>query len=1140
MRHAAKLAVWILGVPSVLTLLLYLTLLVTPIRLPFGGEAMRSLVQSALPPSSTLTVGDMNLALEHSVWPVIQFASVRLTDGKLGSSVTMDALEVGFSPARALFGQPGTTITIVRPHIQMVQDLSGPRVSSFAVEEDLKGGPPTIRVQEGDNEFPAIAITSEGIDVRGSGQPVLLRSDNDWLIYNLEASEQGIADIVEQAAQGRFSKLVIRDGTVDMIDSVYGLFRRFEAINLEIGPTPDRRDTHGSFAASLGGRTMTGSLSRTVDDAGNSRLEADVSNIDFAALLPFIDSQSSVAAMRGAGALSIDVNFQPAGGKLVDGHFKIDLTGTELRIGEDYFPIATSIMDIVWQPEKGQFFLNESALQIGQSKAYLSGIFAMGLDPTYGPTMGISIKARDLALHPDDMAAPEKPFDTVEFSGWSAPLYGALGIDRLIARKGDGTVEATGRADMLQAGLGLDLSIAGQGVSADDLKRLWPYVMGRDSRDWFVANITAGMVTKARLDFHFPVGTIGGEGDERPIPDGSMQIDMTGTGVAVIPMLTMAAVAVEGETRLQLDDTDLTVSAGGSVLSTTGGDIRIANPALVMDNSDPSGGIIEVSGDIAAPIPALLALVRDQQPDLLDNAELPIDLDAVSGSVDVGLVATIVLADEKTGRPIDVDYVANGTVSDFASAKPIQDRRIGNGQLAFSASQDGYQLGGSAEIDGMAADIEIAGTPTTDPTFRLSSTVDVADLARMGFDVSEFLAGRVRFVARPLADGALQVAVDLKDAAVTLKDIGITKAVGTPGTLSATVTPAGDITQLNDIDLSFGTVRAKGDLTYHATKGLLGASFSQFALSVDDNAQLDVAPIDSGYAVAIRGSQLDLKPMLRQFFGLGEGAGGVQSTQFDQTISLKVKLDRALGYYATTAFNVDLDLLLRGSDMRRANLTAQFSDGNGISVTTNPAPRGRTLSVAFNDAGTILRLLGVYSQLAGGSGNLVLTTDSDLDAEGGQLVMRDFAIVDEANVAQVLGNHSDSRAAIAQQNRLDFDQAQVDFQRRSDRVEVFNAMLTGDTVGGTMRGYIYTDQRQYDLTGTYVPLFGLNNAFQQIPLLGPLLGGREGEGLLGVTFAVQGPLDRPQFRINPLSVLVPGAFRELFEFRAKAQPDGSE
>lgn len=1127
---------WIIGIPCVLALLLYLVLLITPLPLPFAGQAVRNLVQSALPASSRLDLGEMKLALEKGVWPVIQFTPVTLTDSKSGAHIAMEALEVGFSPARALFGQPGATITIVRPHIQMVQDLFGPRITSFELVDDPEGGPPTVRVQEGEDAFPAVGISASGVDVAGSGQPVAMRSDNEWLIYNLEASEQGIADIVEQAAQGRFSRLVIRDGIVDMNDSVYGLFRRFEAINFEIGPSRDRRSTTGTFSATLGGRTMTGNLSRTIDDAGNSRLEADVTNIDFAAVLPFIDDATSVAAMRGAGALSIDVNFDSAAGKLVDGRFKIDLTGLDLRIADAYFPVASSIMDITWNPEAGQFTLNEAALQIGQSSAYVSGIFAMGLDPNFGPTIGISLNARDVVIHPNDMAAPAEPFETMEFSGWSAPLYGALGIDRFLARKGDATVETTGRVDMLRAGLGIDMTVAGQGVSADDLKRLWPYIMGGSSRDWFVANVTEGMVQRSRMDFHFPVGSLGLDGEDKPIPKDSMQIDMIGTGVAIKPTAEMAPIAIDGETRLQVDDSNVIISASGGKLATAAGEIRVSNPAMVFDNADPAASIFEISGDVTAPIPALLDLARTQQPDALANLQLPLDLAAVTGTVDLGLVATITLPDEASGQPMDIDYVVNGTVADFASSKPIQDRYIGNGQLAFSASQDGYQLGGSAEIDGLPAEIELAGTPTTDPTFRLSSTIDVADLARMGFDASEFLSGRVRFVAQPMANGSLQMAVDLKDAALTIKDIGISKAAGTSGTLSAIITPAGEITQLNDIDLSFGTVRAIGDITYHASDGLQAASFRQFGLSAGDNAQLDMVPMDGGYAIRISGSQLDLKPMLRQFFGLGEGAGGVQSTQFDQTISLDVKLDRALGYYATTAFNLDLDLLLRGSDMRRANLTAQFSDGNALSVTTNPAPNGRTLSVAFNDAGTILRLLGVYSQLAGGTGSLVMTTNREADVEAGQLLMRDFAIVDEANVAQVLGNHSDSRAAIARQNRLDFDAAQVDFQRRSDRVEVTDAVLSGDTVGGTMRGFIYTSQRQYDLVGTYVPLFGLNNAFQQIPILGPLLGGREGEGLVGVTFAVQGPLDNPQFRINPLSILVPGAFRELFEFRAKEQP----
>ena len=44
------------------------------------------------------------------------------------------------------------------------------------------------------------------------------------------------------------------------------------------------------------------------------------------------------------------------------------------------------------------------------------------------------------------------------------------------------------------------------------------------------------------------------------------------------------------------------------------------------------------------------------------------------------------------------------------------------------------------------------------------------------------------------------------------------------------------------------------------------------------------------------------------------------------------------------------------------------------------------------------------------------------------------------------------------------------------------------------------------------------------------------EGLFGVTFAIRGPLDKPDFKINPMSALVPGAFRRMFEYRAKEIP----
>lgn len=1134
MRRKKRIFRWLFGIPAAILLILYLVLLITPIRLPFSGDTVRGIIQSVLPPGSSIEMGDLAIAVENGVWPVIRFSPVVYTDAQSGARVAMDALEVGFSPLLALLGQPGATVSVIRPHLQVVQDLYGPRLARMEIVEDPKGGVPTLRVLEGEQAYSPIDIGSEGLKLGGDGTK--LRSDNDWLVYNLEAMEVALDDFVAMTSQGRFSKLTIRAATIDMTDSVYGLYRRFDDVGLEIGPSADGKQTTGEFSALIGGRTVTGSIDRMLAEDGTSRLKVDALNIDFAAMLPFIDDATSMAAMRGTGALSIDIGFDPAGGKLVDGTFRIDLTGIDLRIGKDYFPVASSIMEIAWNPDLGQFRLADSAIQIGQSKAWVSGIFAMGLDKTYGPTIGISLRATDVALHPNDMAAPEQPFDTMDFSGWSAPLYGALGIDRFVARKGEAVIETTGRLDMLQTGLGVNMTVAGEGVTADDIKRIWPYFMGGDSRTWFVANVTDGHVVKGRLDFDFPVGTLSADGTAREMPDDAMNIDISGEGVVIRATEAMDPIAIDGLTRLQVHGTKTTISADGGEIETADGTITVRRPAMIFESSATDDSIFEVSGNLAAPIPALLSLAEQLQPEALANIDLPLDLDALAGNVNLGLVATIGLPPEGSDEETDIDYVVNGTVADFASSKPIQDRKIGNGQLTFSATQDGYHLGGTADIDGMTADLAVDGTPTTEPVLQLGSTVAAADLAKFGFDASQFLSGKVRFVAEPVADGTLKMSVDLVDAGLTIKDLGIRKAAGTSGSLTATVRPDGQVTHLENISLGFGAVQLSGKLDYHATDGLVLAEFDKVALSSGDSAQITLRPNGGGFDVQIRGEQLDLKPLLSRFFSLGEGSGGVQTTQINQAINLDVKLNRAVGFYATTAFNVDLSLSLRGTDLRRATLSAQFSEGNAVSITTNPAPNGRTLSVAFNDAGTVLRFLGVYSQLAGGSGSLVLTTDRNADAEGGRLLMRNFAIVDEANVAQILGNHSDSRAAIARSNRLDFDAGEVDFIRRSDRVEVTRGVLSGDTVGGTMRGFIYTNNRQYDLTGTYVPLFGLNNAFQQIPLLGPLLGGRDGEGLVGVTFAVRGPLDNPQFQINPLSLLVPGAFRELFEFRARELP----
>jgi hypothetical protein len=1116
----------------VLAAALYVVLLFQPIPLPFISAQVRNLIAANMAPNTELELGEMALALEGYAWPVIQFSPVTFKDNANGGKVVMDALEVGFSPVRALIGQPGATVTVVGPHIQINQDLFGPRLAEFEIVPGANGEPDTVRVIEGSNAFPNAGFGKDGISVTGeTTEQTHVRSDNDWIVLNLEAAQIGIASVIEQAELGRFSRLIIRDGIVEMNDAVYATMRTFTGITLDIAPTPNGRDVEGNFAAGFGDTIMQGIFERVIADNGDARLKVSLNNFDLSAFAPIVNDTASMGGIVGPTAISLDVGFDPETGKIKDGDFRADVTGTDLRMNGALYPIASSIMEIDWKPDTGTFTMADSRLNIGGTTLTMAGVFVLGYDDLYGPTVAVSMTAEDIAV-PNASGQAAAVFDTASFGGWSAPLYGAVGIDQIILARADGArLEARGRVDMVRKGVGVDMSVAGTGFTADDIKRMWPAVGDPGVRDWFVKNVNAGKVDSFTAKIAFPVGTLSLEGgaDHKPMPQNAVFMELVADGVEINALEGLPPVAIQGKTRLQMHDTEFTMAADGGVIQTANGDISVANAALVMTSETPGESIVEVSGDLMGGIPAIAAIAKQFQPQALNQESMPVDLNALTGTLAVRLLSTTFL--DGQGTTTRQDFSINGHVQDFGTSEPIQGYKLANGQLSFMATQAGFRVGGSGELNGMGADVVIEGDLSTGaevPPMTISAIASLDDLGKLGFDTSEFGKGKVAVTARPRPDGAIDISADLKAASLTIKDLGINKPAGEAAMVRATVRQEGDTTDITNLDLGFGSVKLKGSLQIDAKKGLQSAEFSNFALNEGDAAQLSMTPIKDGYNVRIRGSQLDLKPILTRAFDLSSGAGGVQATSFTQTIALDVELDRALGMYKTNAFNVNLDLALRGSDLRNVSLQAQIGSAGQVSVATNPIDSGRAMTVVFNDLGSVLRFVGVYPQLQGGAGSFVLSQNTETKVDTGAINLKNFAIVDEKNLQALVEGHPDS-GRLLRSGAMVFDGAKADFVRRKDRIQIVEAAVDGDSIGGTGEGFIYTDSKQYDLVGTFVPMFGINNAF------GKLFGGGD-NGMWGITFAVRGPLDKPEFKVNPLSLLAPGAFRSLFEYRAKEAP----
>ena len=144
-------------------------------------------------------------------------------------------------------------------------------------------------------------------------------------------------------------------------------------------------------------------------------------------------------------------------------------------------------------------------------------------------------------------------------------------------------------------------------------------------------------------------------------------------------------------------------------------------------------------------------------------------------------------------------------------------------------------------------------------------------------------------------------------------------------------------------------------------------------------------------------------------------------------------------------------------------------------------------------------------------------------------------VLTDPGAAAVLGNRKQQIA----RSRIVFKRLRAPFVVGGGKFRLNDAYMNGPALGATMRGTADFKSQTVDLSGTYVPLYGLNSALGAIPILGRVLVGRQGEGVVGITFAIKGKLDDPNVLVNPISVMTPGIFRQIFDFSGVPDPSAT-
>jgi hypothetical protein len=168
-----------------------------------------------------------------------------------------------------------------------------------------------------------------------------------------------------------------------------------------------------------------------------------------------------------------------------------------------------------------------------------------------------------------------------------------------------------------------------------------------------------------------------------------------------------------------------------------------------------------------------------------------------------------------------------------------------------------------------------------------------------------------------------------------------------------------------------------------------------------------------------------------------------------------------------------------------------------------------------------LSAAGIFPNAAGGTLDLALQPLGRPGSYDGVLTMADIRIRKAPALAELI-NAISVVGLLEQMNGtgLLFSEAEAAFRLTPRAVQIGTASAVGSSLGVSLSGLYVLDNGRLDLQGVVSPIYLLNG-------IGALLT-RKGEGLFGFNYTVTGTAKSPEVSVNPLSILTPGMFREIF------------
>ena len=888
-----------------------------------------------------------------------------------------------------------------------------------------------------------------------------------------------------------------------------------------------------------------------IAETGRFKLTAKVSDLVPAEMSELIFALSNLAKVQVP--LSGDARFEfDDKGALLEA--SAELSAGAGLVGFPGFITESLLVDegmirLAYVPDSGDIVIEDSSIHVGGSQASLKGRFSP-LRNENGSLVSwrYQLAATNVSLDTEGTRRDPLAIDRFEMRGMAAIEEGRLDIDDLQLHAGPAQIRLRGTFIEGPEVPAVYLRGAMRNLPLPVLKQLWPPAAARGAREWIVENVSDETIVDGDLAVNLTSDALAGALNGDALPNDQLSLSFKLREVATryfknLPAITNAT----ADGLLRGNDFEVRLKQG-SVKLPNGEQLKVSNGRFFVDNLATRGTLGDITVDVTGTSSNVLRLI-DMEP--LGYAKAAgIAPEALRGTSVTRLHVRLPMLQTVTFDQVDI--VARSKLSGVGLKSVFKGGDIDGGSMVLDIDKRGLVGKGTVSLNGVSTKLiwQEKFDGGKDAT-RIEATAVLDDKARqrLNIDTASFLRGpvEVKLVASEGKGGfdRMHVDADLSNAELRFDQLLWRRAAG-KGAKAAFDVHFGDngSTTITNLKLTApDRLSLTGALKVDAQGQLTSIEMPEINLGPGNNFSLQGQRNGEGHLeFRIVGDSFDARPMVNSMFSrtdtASDGADPTSREPDGARVSVVARIKTLFLHNHEHLTDAIASANTFDGVLQQLRLTGNFANGKAFQIGITPdASGGRPLTAASDDAGAALRAVDLYTRAHGGTLRLeaVLGKPETGEIRQGRLRLNNFIVRDEPALKELGStthnagvNSNGTQQAASDDTR--FDTLKLKFVVDATHMRIIDeAVVNGPAIGSTARGSIRRADGQLNIAGTLTPLYALNSAISNVPILGPVIVGGPGQGIFGVTFAVTGSLKRPRVTINPVSALAPGFLRRFLE-----------